>query len=248
MGSAAGRTEDQGAPKSRVAHGRLALPHSAALTPGRPPRAAARKSGQDAGSSPGSQVSGQYRFHLSTNMGNIFANLFKGLFGKKEMRILMVGLDAAGKTTILYKLKLGEIVTTIPTIGFNVETVEYKNISFTVWDVGGQDKIRPLWRHYFQNTQGLIFVVDSNDRERVNEAREELMRMLAEDELRDAVLLVFANKQDLPNAMNAAEITDKLGLHSLRHRNWYIQATCATSGDGLYEGLDWLSNQLRNQK
>ncbi|KAG7471885.1 hypothetical protein MATL_G00102800 [Megalops atlanticus] len=181
-------------------------------------------------------------------MGNIFGNLLKTLIGKKEMRILMVGLDAAGKTTILYKLKLGEIVTTIPTIGFNVETVEYKNISFTVWDVGGQDKIRPLWRHYFQNTQGLIFVVDSNDRERVNEAREELMRMLAEDELRDAVLLVFANKQDLPNAMNAAEITDKLGLHSLRHRNWYIQATCATSGDGLYEGLDWLANQLKNKK
>uniref|UniRef100_A0A2K5M7Q4 ADP ribosylation factor 1 n=1 Tax=Cercocebus atys TaxID=9531 RepID=A0A2K5M7Q4_CERAT len=175
-------------------------------------------------------------FHLSTTMGNIFANLFKGLLGKKEMRILMVGLDAAGKTTILYKLKLGEIVTTIPTI------------AFTVWDVGGQDKIRPLWRHYFQNTQGLIFVVDSNDRERVNEAREELVRMLAEDELRDAVVLVFANKQNLPKAMNAAEITDKLGLHSLRHRNWYIPATCATSGDGLYEGLHWLSNQLRNQK
>ncbi|MFS7979993.1 ADP-ribosylation factor 1 [Helianthus anomalus] len=131
------------------------------------------------------------------------------------MRILMVGLDAAGKTTILYKLKLGEIVTTIPTIGFNVETVEYKNISFTVWDVGGQDKIRPLWRQYFQNTQGLIFVVDSNDRDRVVEARDELHRMLNEDELRDAVLLVFANKQDLPNAMNAAEITGKLGLHSL---------------------------------
>ncbi|XP_074659046.1 uncharacterized protein LOC141911869 [Tubulanus polymorphus] len=179
-------------------------------------------------------------------MGGMFTSLFKGLFGKKEMRILMVGLDAAGKTTILYKLKLGEIVTTIPTIGFNVETVEYKNISFTVWDVGGQDKIRPLWRHYFQNTQGLIFVVDSNDRERVGEAKEELGRMLNEDELRDAVLLVFANKQDLPNAMNAAEITDKLGLHNLRNRNWYIQATCATSGDGLYEGLDWLSNQLKN--
>ncbi|XP_069916664.1 ADP-ribosylation factor 2 isoform X4 [Oryctolagus cuniculus] len=89
----------------------------------------------------------------SVTMGNVFEKLFKSLFGKKEMRILMVGLDAAGKTTILYKLKLGEIVTTIPTIGFNVETVEYKNISFTVWDVGGQDKIRPLWRHYFQNTQ-----------------------------------------------------------------------------------------------
>jgi len=156
----------------------------------------------------------------------------------------MVGLDAAGKTTILYKLKLGEIVTTIPTIGFNVETVEYKNINFTVWDVGGQDKIRPLWRHYFQNTQGLIFVVDSNDRERINEAHEELNKMLNEDELREAAVLIFANKQDLPNAMSVAEITDKLGLHSLRSRKWYIQSTCATSGDGLYEGLDWLSNVL----
>jgi ADP-ribosylation factor protein 1 len=95
--------------------------------------------------------------------------------------------------------------------------------------------------------KGLIFVVDSNDRERMGEAREEMMRMLNEDELREAVLLVFANKQDLPNAMNAAEITDKLGLHSLRNRNWYIQATCATSGDGLYEGLDWLSQQLKTQ-
>ncbi|CAD0025716.1 unnamed protein product [Aureobasidium pullulans] len=169
-------------------------------------------------------------------MGLTFSRLFDRLWGKKEMRILMVGLDAAGKTTILYKLKLGEIVTTIPTIGFNVETVEYKNIQFTVWDVGGQDKIRPLWRHYFQNTQGIIFVVDSNDRDRVVEAREELQRMLNEDELRDALLL---------NAMNAAEITDKLGLHSLRQRAWYIQSTCATSGDGLYEGLEWLSNSLR---
>jgi len=188
------------------------------------------------------------RLCYTTTMGNVFGGIFKGLFGKKEMRILMVGLDAAGKTTILYKLKLGEIVTTIPTIGFNVETVEYKNISFTVWDVGGQDKIRPLWRHYFQNTQGLIFVVDSNDRERVVEAREELARMLAEDELRDACLLVFANKQDLPQAMTAAEITDKLNLHSMRNRNWYIQATCATNGEGLYEGLDWLSQALKNRK
>jgi len=181
-------------------------------------------------------------------MGNVFGQLFSTFFGKKEMRILMVGLDAAGKTTILYKLKLGEIVTTIPTIGFNVETVEYKNISFTVWDVGGQDKIRPLWRHYFQNTQGLIFVVDSNDRERAGEAKEELNRMLNEDELRDAVLLVFANKQDLPNAMNAAELTDKLGLHQIKNRSWFIQATCATSGDGLYEGLDWLSNDLKKPR
>merc|ERR1711861_86352 len=183
----------------------------------------------------------------TSNMG-IFGKVFKSLIGKKDCRILMVGLDAAGKTTILYKLKLGEIVTTIPTIGFNVETVEYKNISFTVWDVGGQDKIRPLWRHYYQGTQGLIFVVDSNDRDRVEDAREELMKMLNEDEMRDAVLLVFANKQDLPNAMAAAEVTEKLGLQSMRSRQWFIQSACATTGDGLYEGLDWMSRTLSGKK
>uniref|UniRef100_A0A8C4UFT5 ADP ribosylation factor 5 n=40 Tax=Archelosauria TaxID=1329799 RepID=A0A8C4UFT5_FALTI len=177
-------------------------------------------------------------------MGLTVSAIFSRIFGKKQMRILMVGLDAAGKTTILYKLKLGEIVTTIPTIGFNVETVEYKNICFTVWDVGGQDKIRPLWRHYFQNTQGLIFVVDSNDRERVQESADELQKMLQEDELRDAVLLVFANKQDMPNAMAVSELTDKLGLQTLRSRTWYVQATCATQGTGLYDGLDWLSHEL----
>ncbi|XP_074572458.1 ADP-ribosylation factor-like [Curcuma longa] len=177
-------------------------------------------------------------------MGLTFTRLFSRLFAKREMRILMVGLDAAGKTTILYKLKLGEVVTTIPTVGFNVETVEYRNISFTVWDVGGQSKIRPLWRYYFQNTQGLIFVVDSIDRDRIMEARDDLHMMLNEDELRDALLLVFANKQDLPNAMNVAEITEKLGLHSLHKRHWYIQSTCATSGDGLYEGLEWLSSKI----
>jgi len=188
-------------------------------------------------------------------MGQMLSNVWKKMFGSTESRILMVGLDAAGKTTILYKLKLGEVVTTIPTIGFNVETVEYKNISFTVWDVGGQDKIRPLWRHYYQNTNGVIFVVDSNDRDRIDEsnhaehsAKEELHHMLAEDELRDAILLVFANKQDLPNAMNVGDITNRLGLNQLRNRKWYIQSCCATTGDGLYEGLDWLAEQIKKQK
>src|SRR5579872_5150274 len=122
-------------------------------------------------------------------MGSIFARLGPGGTLFSSMRILMIGLDAAGKTTILYKLKLGEIVTTIPTIGFNVETVKYKNINFTVWDVGGQDKIRALWRHYYNNTEGIIFVVDSNDRDRINEAALELQKVLREDELREATLL-----------------------------------------------------------
>merc|ERR1712170_301724 len=120
-------------------------------------------------------------------------------------RILMVGLDAAGKTTILYNLKLGEVVTTIPTIGFNTELVEYKNISFTVWDIGGQDKIRKLWRYYYQGTDAAIFIIDSSDRDRIEDAREELFRMLDDEEMRDAALLIFANKQDLPGAMNTTE-------------------------------------------
>merc|ERR1719330_826941 len=168
--------------------------------------------------------------------------------GKQEMRILMVGLDAAGKTTILYKLKLGEVVTTIPTIGFNVETVEYKNIRFTVWDVGGQSKIRPLWRHYYQGTQGLIFIIDSSDHDRVEDAREELISLVNADEMRDVALLVFANKQDLLNAMTSAEVSEKLGLHTMRNRQWFIQSACATTGDGLYEGLDWMSRTLSSKR
>lgn len=163
----------------------------------------------------------------------------------REMRLLMLGLDAAGKTTILYKLKLGEVVTTIPTIGFNVETVSYNHISFTVWDVGGKDKIRPLHRHYYQGTSACIFCIDSNDRDRLDEVRHELLVLLGEDELKATPLLVLANKQDLPNAMGTAQITERLGLSGLQHdRAWYIQPACATTGEGLYEGLDWLSRIL----
>lgn len=165
-----------------------------------------------------------------------------------ESRILIVGLDAAGKTTMLYKLKLGEVVTTIPTIGFNVETVEYKNISFTCWDVGGKDKIRPLWRHYYKNTDAIIMVVDSNDRDRMENAHDELGRMLSEDELRDSALLVLANKQDLPNAMSVQEVAEALGLHKLRDCRWYIQGACAVNGDGLYEGLDWVSTAITSTR
>jgi ADP-ribosylation factor 1/2 len=129
-----------------------------------------------------------------------------------------------------------------------VETVENKTVSFTVWDLGGKDKIRPLWRHYYQSTQAVIFVVDANDRDRVDEARDELHRMLNEDELRSASLLVLANKCDLPNAMPVGELVEKLGLHALRQRDWYIQSTCATAGDGLFEGLDWLTSKVKQPR
>ncbi|NWU17237.1 ARF6 factor, partial [Cephalopterus ornatus] len=163
-------------------------------------------------------------------MGKVLSKIF----GNKEMRILMLGLDAAGKTTILYKLKLGQSVTTIPTVGFNVETVTYKNVKFNVWDVGGQDKIRPL------------FVVDCADRDRIDEARQELHRIINDREMRDAIILIFANKQDLPDAMKPHEIQEKLGLTRIRDRNWYVQPSCATTGDGLYEGLTWLTSNYKS--
>ncbi|KAJ1979311.1 ADP-ribosylation factor, Arf Arf6 [Dimargaris xerosporica] len=178
-------------------------------------------------------------------MGIPVSKLMHKLFGNREMRILMLGLDAAGKTTILYKLKLNQSVTTIPTVGFNVETVTYKNVKFNVWDVGGQDKIRPLWRHYYTGTQGLIFVVDSADHSRIDEARQELHRIVNDREMRDCLLLVFANKQDLPSAMTPAEVTDKLELRRLSDRTWYVHPSCATTGEGLFEGLNWLSQNIK---
>mmetsp|Transcript_113577 Transcript_113577/g.220225 ORF Transcript_113577/g.220225 Transcript_113577/m.220225 type:complete len:209 (-) Transcript_113577:193-819(-) len=175
-------------------------------------------------------------------IGGWLERLFWGR--RPEFRILMHGLDAAGKTTILYRMKLGKVVTTIPTIGFNVETLQHKNVTITAWDVGGRDKIRPLWRHYYQGTHAMIFVVDCNDKDRIDDAREELAKVLQEEELRDCVLLVFANKQDCPNAFTAEQLTDKLGLHGLRERQWFVQASSCTTGEGLHEGLDWLAQAL----
>mmetsp|Transcript_61350 Transcript_61350/g.126691 ORF Transcript_61350/g.126691 Transcript_61350/m.126691 type:complete len:182 (+) Transcript_61350:210-755(+) len=181
-------------------------------------------------------------------MGILFSKIFGRLIGSKEVRILILGLDNAGKTTILYRLHQGEVVTTIPTIGFNVETVTYKNIKFQVWDLGGQSSIRPYWRCYYPNTNAIIYVVDSADTERVSICKDELLQMLEEDELKDAALCVFANKQDLPGALTSAQVSEALGLSSIRNREWQILQTSATKGEGLTEGLDWLVATLASSK
>jgi len=149
--------------------------------------------------------------------------------------------------SLLSRHQLGESITTIPTIGFNVETVDYHNISFTVWDVGGQDRIRQLWRHYYEGTQGLIFVVDSNDTGRFDEAARELHKLLSEDALRNAKVLILANKQDLPKAAKVTFLKEKLRLNEVVHHEWFIQPCSATENFGLYEGLDWLAQALKSR-
>ncbi|XP_061181637.1 uncharacterized protein LOC133190170 [Saccostrea echinata] len=175
--------------------------------------------------------------------------LFESFSSGSPARIVMLGLDAAGKTTILYKIKLNENVCTIPTIGFNVETVSpVKGVSFTVWDIGGQDKIRPLWKYYFQNTEGLVYVVDSNDRERIAESREELFGILQYDEMRGVPVMIIANKQDLPNALNTSQVAEMMCLHKITSRKWFIQSACATTGEGIYEAMQELSTMVKDYK
>ena len=132
--------------------------------------------------------------------------------------------------------------------GFNVEKVQYKNVVFTVWDVGGQAKLRPLWRYYFNNTDGLIYVVDSLDKQRIDKAKEEFKTIIEDPLMRNSAILVFANKQDMPNCLSPAEVCESLGLPQLKGRKWHVQSSVAIKGEGLYEGLDWLCNTLRGMK
>ncbi|XP_068651044.1 uncharacterized protein [Aristolochia californica] len=177
-------------------------------------------------------------------MGVFASRLWFMLFPAKEYKIVVVGLDNAGKTTTLYKLHLGEVVTTHPTVGSNVEEVVYKNIRFEVWDLGGQERLRTSWATYFSGTHAVIAVIDSTDRARISIMKDELFRLLQHEALEQAVILVFANKQDLKDAMPPAEITDALSLHTIKNIDWHIQGCCALTGDGLYDGLEWIAQRV----
>jgi len=171
---------------------------------------------------------------------------WKRLFGKKAMRVLLLGLDAAGKTTILYQL-MGKGENTVPTIGFNVETIRVPPLEFLVWDVSGQDRLRTFWRHYYHGTTGIVFVVDSHDVERLPIARKELHGILREEELSNAVLLIIANKIDLPHAVSTEQLSAALDLPSLGNRVIHIQPAVAQQGKGLREGLIWLAKAMKQQ-
>lgn len=180
----------------------------------------------------------------------MLGSLYSKFVGKAEARVLFVGLDGSGKTTITYRLKHGKVDETeiIPTIGFNCECVEYRKMILSIWDLGGPADTRSFWRLYYPESQAVVFVVDSSDVDRMDEAREELHRMLTEHDLWDAPLLVLANKQDLPTALTMREITEALQLFQLSGRNWYIIDTRALHEDfaesNLHAGLDWLVETL----
>ena len=174
-------------------------------------------------------------------MGFLFSKLANG---PTEKKLLMLGLDNAGKTTLLYKLKLGDVVKTTPTIGFNLEQVSYKKLKFSVWDLGGQDRIRPLWRHYYQGMKGIIFVLDSNDLERCNEALDEVKLLTTEDQLKDCPILIYLNKIDLNLPNQIQENYVHAQLNNYTNTTFFIQKCSGHTGEGIYEGLDWMSKKI----
>ncbi|EKX40688.1 hypothetical protein GUITHDRAFT_75303 [Guillardia theta CCMP2712] len=178
-------------------------------------------------------------------MGVLFSKLWERLFSSGSYKIIIIGLDNAGKTTTLYRLNLGDVVVTQPTIGSNVEEVVHNNIRFECWDLGGQESLRPSWGSYYVNAHAIILVVDSTDRDRISSVRDELRNLLTHEDLKKAVILILANKQDLRDAMTAVEISDSLLLHSIRSHEWHIQAACALTGEGHREGLDWIASKLK---
>lgn len=177
-------------------------------------------------------------------MGGFFSALHALAFGNKRCQILILGLDASGKTTIIHRLKTGTNAVTVPTIGFNAETFEYNNLTFSAFDLGGQDQIRRLWHHYYPGTDAIVFIVDSADKNRFSMAKLELDALLCNPVLKDIPFLIFANKQDIPTAASTSEVATALDLYKIKTREWKIVESIGTQGDGIDEGFVWLGEQL----
>lgn len=180
-------------------------------------------------------------------MGTSLSRSLSRYWNRNERRLLLVGLDGAGKTTILYHLRLGKAIASIPTVGFNVETIKYDGYKLNIWDVGGQDTLRPYWRHHFTGTQGIIFVIDSADDQRLELAKAELNGMLVDPQLQEACLLIILNKRDLPGAKEIQELTKALEFQencATGARRVKVQPTVATTGEGLNDGVSWLCGNM----
>ncbi|XP_004577727.1 ADP-ribosylation factor-like protein 11 [Ochotona princeps] len=165
---------------------------------------------------------------------------------KAEPQVVMMGLDSAGKTTLLYKLKGHQQVQTLPTVGFNVEPLEAPgNLSLTLWDIGGQPQLRASWKDYLEGTDILVYVLDSTDKARLPEAVAALLEVLASPSMAGVPLLVLANKQEAPDALPLLEIRDRLGLERLQEHRWELRACSALTGEGLSEALKSLRSLLK---
>ncbi|XP_034050281.1 ADP-ribosylation factor-like protein 4D [Thalassophryne amazonica] len=172
----------------------------------------------------------------------------------QSLHVVVVGLDLAGKTSLLYWLKLKEFVKTIPTKGFNTERIKLavgasRAITFQVWDVGGQEKLRPLWKSYTRRTDGIVFVVDSAEQERIEEARVELHKITRTSENQGVPVLILANKHDLDSAMSVSEVEKVLAVHELSmHTLYHVQSCSAVDGRGLQPGLEKLYEMVLKRK
>merc|ERR1712032_243888 len=159
---------------------------------------------------------------------------------EKEIRILILGLDNAGKTTIVKKLKGGDLNSISPTLGFSIETLEFRGLNLNIWDIGGQTSLRAYWKNYFEETDGLVWVVDSNDKMRLADCKKELYTCLEQEKLAGATLLIYCNKQDVEGALTPDEIKEFLDLESITTRHWGVIPCSAMTGLGVFEGIDWL--------
>ncbi|KAL7695370.1 ADP ribosylation factor 3 [Lotmaria passim] len=165
-----------------------------------------------------------------------------------EPRILILGLDNAGKTSILRKLSDEDPTTTQATQGFNIKSINCEGFKLNMWDIGGQKAIRAYWPNYYDEVDCLIYVVDAADRRRLEETSAELDTLLQEEKLREAPVLIFSNKCDLATALSPEDVSTALNLHSLRDRTWSIQKCSAKTGEGLHEGLEWAVKNLKPKK
>ena len=169
---------------------------------------------------------------------------------KESYKVTMLGLDDSGKTKILYLLKFNEDVLTLPTIGFNCEKINNPNWEkdISIWDVGGQEKLRPLWVHYFNNIKGLIWVYDISNKKRFEESKNELKKILNSPDMNNKLpILIFANKSDLNANENIIEDFIEGIKDYLKDRPYFITACSINNIESYKEGLDWLYNNLNIQ-
>jgi len=165
-----------------------------------------------------------------------------------ELRIVLLGLDNAGKTTLLKQLASEDVNTITPTQGFNIKSITCQGMKLNVWDIGGQRKIRTFWKKYLENTDLLIYVIDSADKKRFEETGVELSELIEEENLKGVPVLIYANKQDLATASPASDIAEGLNLHTYRDRMWQIQACSAVTAEGVQDGMNWICNNVLKDK